>query len=72
MKYLVGCPIDNIDEGMYPMVLLNEISKDELLRCKRDDISIVNIENRTIFNHKKNTWDKIKTYSKYTDLWKGE
>ena len=70
MKYLMGNSDDSIDDGMYSLVSVDKISKEDLLRCKRDNIVIINISNNTIFNHRKNSWDSIEKYEHYTDQWK--
>ncbi len=56
--------------GMYPLVMVDEITKEDLLRCKRDKIIIINLIDCTYFDIDNNKWADLKQYNKYSDQWK--
>lgn len=67
--YLMGRADDTYNEGMYPIVKVMEIKKEDLLRCERDEIMIFNLEDNTYYNYKTNSWVKCKIYKTFVDQW---
>lgn len=68
-KYLMGSTYEmNEDDSLYPLTFVDTISKDDLLRCKRDDIIIINLIDRTFFSHKKNEWIVLKQVKEFKDI----
>ena len=70
--YLIGNSNDSIEDGMYPLTIIKNLKKEDLLRCKRDDIIIINLEDKKYFDPNKNSWMEIKQYQEYTDQWKSK
>lgn len=66
-RYLIGDIRDTIKGGLYPIVLINEIEKKDLIRSKENDLIIIDLDNNTFYNYDKNVWEKIKEFFKFSD-----
>lgn len=73
-KYLMGSSSDTLgaEHGMYPVVFVDEITKDDLIRAQRDGrsgIVIINLIDGTFYSPDKNEWIELRKFDKYKDQW---
>lgn len=69
-NFLMGHAEDNFTDAMYPLVFIEEITKDDLLRCKRDNIIIIDLDKHRFFNPNKNEWEPMKKFRNFKDQWR--
>ena len=67
--YLMGRIDDTYEDGMYPLVKVAEITKEDLLRCKRDEIIIIELIAGKYFDYKSNEWKLLKSFANYKEQW---
>lgn len=69
-NFLMGDTQDTCGDGMYPMVFVTEIEKDDLLRTKQDGVIIIDLDKKKFFNPNKNSWIDMKSFKKFKDQWR--
>lgn len=67
--YLMGRIDDTYENGMYPLVKVYDIAKEDLQRCKRDEIIIYNLQDNTYYDYKNNRWENIPFFNRYNSQW---
>ena len=67
--YLMGRIDDTYEDGMYPLVKVSEITKEDLSRCRRNEIIIYDLIEGKFFDYVNNYWSKIPSYTHYKDQW---
>ena len=72
--YIVGNPAHSMtpDTEMYPLRLVKMISKEDLIRASREEVFIINVSSKTIFNPDKNIWEDIPDSDKYSPWTEGK
>lgn len=68
-NFLMGNSTDNISDGIYPLVFVCDITKEDLIRASRDDIVIINLDNKTSFEPSSNSWKTMKSLYNFKDMW---
>jgi hypothetical protein len=56
-------------DGMYPLVKVSGLTKDDLLRCEKYEIIIYDLEQDKYFSYKTNQWVSVKIFSQYKNQW---
>ena len=54
--FLMGIVDDTYEQGMYPLIVVENITKNDMIRCEKFDIIIINLNELQSSNYKKNVW----------------
>jgi len=73
-KYLMGSSNDLLRDGLYPLIAVDDITKEDLARCKdkHNEIVIINVYELTFFDAETNSWKPIKEFNNFNDQWKDD
>lgn len=69
-NFLMGSSEDTFSNGLYPLVFVKEISKEDIIRSVKDDLIIVDLDRKTFFDIKTNNWSDIKNVDQFKDQWR--
>lgn len=67
--YLMGRIDDTYEDGMYPLVRVSELTKEDLLRCAKYEIIIYDLENSKYYDYQSNEWKTVKAFAQYRKQW---